>query len=284
MPATLDRVRLPIISLLFIAGAASAISGCGGPSKITLVVPDGREVVYKTTSRVQRTGALAQNTSYEMGLDWLMTFNTRPDGGYSVKIKADRFTLNGQVGPEASSRLRKAVEDVDLTLVVLPDGKVAAWSEPEASAATDQDTVRSLTATLRTMGPLGTPLPKEALSTGLKWKSEFDLVQLLPSSLADGAEGSLSIEYVFAGFESISGRSAARIAYSGAGSLSRAVTVAGAKVDADGKITSSGTAWIDARTGLMLKHSWKGSTTLSAGGIDVAQEDSGESVLASAPE
>lgn len=265
------------------AGLALSASGCGDGGPIALDVANGRTLSYTYKTTQERTGAVGQRASQNMEVEWELKFSRKADGLYSVHMQATRLNLDGDGDAASAARLRKAAEAVNLTLSVRPNGSVVAWSEPE-SPPDIVEAVQALTATFRSIGPLGVVLPDKPLASGLAWKKDVDLVQLLPASLAQGAQGTLSLDFSYAGGETVSGRRSAKITYKGAGALTRSVTVAGKAFDVEGTLATQGTAWVDRRTGLVLKHSWSGETALDLGGIKAVQKDSGEAVLSSAPE
>lgn len=278
------------VFLLSAACATALLAGCQ-PSHLAVRVDGERSLNTLQTSEttVQGTGIFGDQANLKSETTWRMTFSPEKDGLRDVRIIAAGFKVDGEErGASLNSELmRKAVEAVDLRLTINQQGRTLSWSEDSESlkAGGLDQAVFAATATFRAIGPLGIVLPKENIKPGMTYGFMADLAPVLGLD-PKTEEGTLEAIGTFMGPDKVEGREAHKFLFSYDTTFTRMLKFQGQELELNGESKTETTAWIDRRSGLVLKSEWTASNklTLADGVGSLTQTEKGSNRLQSNPE
>lgn len=273
-----------------VCALALGLSGCQ-QQELLLDVRPGRTLVtlIKTDLTVEGTGLVSDKASLSTKVGWDATYGPVKDGVMEVQLKAGSIDVSGNAGGASLNPelFRQALENVDLRLSVNRQGRTLAWSEDvdRLEAAGIDQAVFAATSVFRALGPQGVVLPKGALKVGVGAKLESDLAPVLGLKVPD-ENGAISSSAVYKGDENVGKRVAAKLETKSESKFVRQIKVRGQAVEVKGTSLTTGTAWVDRRTGLVLKSEWESVNTLDLGGVagGITQKEKGSSELQSPPE
>lgn len=264
--------------------------GCQ-PSNLAVRVDGERNIntLHVTETTVQGTGILSDTADLKAETTWRITYSPERDGMRDVRIIAANFKVDGEEkgGSLNSELMKKAIEAVDLRMTINQQGRTLSWSEDVDSlkAGGIDQAVFAATATFRAIGPLGVVLPKENLKPGMTYGFMADLGPVLGLD-STKEEGTLEAQGTFLGTEKVESREAVKILFSSTASFNRVLKFQGQELDLTGTSKTETTAWIDRRSGLVLKSEWTSvnKLTLPDEVGSLTQSEKGSSLLQSNPE
>lgn len=266
------------------------LAGCQ-PSNLAVRIDGERSIntLYLTETTVQGTGLFGDQAKLKTETTWRMTYSPEKNGLRDIRIIAAGFKADGEEkgGSLNSELMRKAVEAVDLRLTINQQGRTLSWSEDADSlkAGGLDQAVFAATATFRAIGPLGIVLPKEQLKPGMTYGFMADLGPVLGLD-PKTEEGTLEAEGTYVGPEKVEGREAIKFLFNSDSNFTRTLKFQGQSLDLEGVSKTETTAWIDRRSGLVLKSEWtsENKLTLVDGAGSLTQSEKGSSQLKSNPE
>lgn len=276
--------------VILVTASSLGLSGCQ-QQDLVLDVRPGRTLVtlVKTDLTVEGSGLITDKASLSSQVAWDAAYGETRNGVVEVRLKAGSVVVTGKaagasLNPEL---LRKALENADLRLTVNRQGRTLAWSEDvdRLEAAGLDQAVFAATSVFRSLGPQGVVLPKGPLKEGAGSTLESDLAPVLGLK-APEETGSMVSTSVYRGDELVGKRASAKLETRSEAKFVRFVKVQGQEVEVSGTTKTTGMAWVDRRTGLVLKSRWTSVNTLDLGGVagQIIQRESGSSELQSPPE
>jgi hypothetical protein len=278
--------------ILVLSGVLAIVilPGCQ-PSNLSVRVDGERNILtqFLSETKVEGTGVFGDQAELKTETTWRMTFYPEKNGLREVRIIGAGFKADGrEKGGSLNSELaRKAIEAVDLRLTINQQGRTLSWSEDSdalKAGGLDQ-AVFAATATFRAIGPLGIVLPKETLKPGMTYGFMADLGPVLGLD-STKEEGTLEAEGTYVGPEKVGTREAVKFLFNSNSTFSRTLKFQGQELDVKGESKTETTAWVDKRSGLILKSEWISTNKLSlpdgVGGL--TQTEKGSSQLKSNPE
>ncbi len=275
---------------LLLCSMTLLLVGCQ-PSNLAVRVDGERSIstLQTTETSVVGTGILGDSAKLKTETTWRITYSPEKNGLRDIRIIAAGFKVDGEEkgGSVNSELLKKAIEAVDLRMTINQQGRTLSWSEDaDALKAGGLDqAVFAATATFRAIGPLGVVLPKENFKPGMTYGFMADLGPVLGLD-PKNEEGTLEAEGTIAGTEKVGTREAVKILFVSTSTFSRVIKFQGQELDLKGESKTETTAWIDRRSGLVLKSEWTSENKLNLPDAvgSLAQSEKGSSLLQSNPE
>jgi hypothetical protein len=279
------RAAILAAALVIPGLVGAAILAAASPQEaVTLIYKftPGTPLSYKTTgSNVQNIDAMGQTMTNETasGMDFTLMSKGLKDGNHLLGLKIDNMTLSingpqGGVTPNLSGIIGKSVD-----IVLSPRGETVDVSGAAAlSIDMGEGGVRDMTSDFQ---GLFDTLPDHAVKIGDSWPSQKKITQ---KSTAGDVNIVLAIANTLDGFETIDGRSCARIKANINGTMSGALNQGGMALGLEGKMTGTMTWYFAVKDGVFIKSDSTsdlgGTISVEAAGMTLGFSGQQKSVMA----
>jgi hypothetical protein len=278
------RAMFAAVSLIALASLGGALAASAPQDAVSLVYKfaPGASLSYKTTgTNVQNVDAMGQTMTTEItsSMDITLTAKGLKDGNnlVSLKIDAMNIAMNGPQGgmtPDLSGIIGKSFD-----MVLSPRGETVDVSGA-AALSIDMGTggKRDMTSDFQGLFDV---LPDRPVKVGDKWPSQKKVAQ---KSDAGDVNIVLDMDNALDGFETIDGRSCARIKTAIKGTMSGALNQQGMALGLEAKMGGSLTWYFAVKEGIFVKSDSvtdvNGAISVEAAGMTLGFSGQQKSVMA----
>jgi hypothetical protein len=280
------------VALLGGAGFGLVALGCGGPQELRLSVDGGRKVLVQDVQKITITipGVLEENASITQDLVWELTFSKPGERTQAVTLECQKANITGKsLGRAYDAELMKeALSKLRLDTVLDFRGRTLSYAEADLTQGEKRvyAAASAAVAEAKMLSPLGIIFPSEPLKPGVAWTIELDISPA--TSFLAGAEGKPegvnTYRFKHIRTEAMKGRQAALIEYTQDSAFKALIPIADIPTWVESKTKSSGRIWVDRRTGLPLRRTYQGESSVDLGTGVMSHKITGEQTILSSPE